>query len=113
MVVATLFATMGGSAFADEPIGVVKRAKGDVRIERSGEQIPAAHGTLVYRGDRLVTGAAGSASVAMRRTPQLSVGPNTDVTMDRYAADEMPSVKRQPPAILAGLASYFAVNRHR
>lgn len=113
MVVATLFAMIGGSAFADEPIGVVKRAKGDVRIERSGEHIQAQHGTLVYRGDRLVTGNAGSASVTMRRTPQLSVGPNTDVAMDRYAADELPAVKRQPPAILAGLASYLAVNRHR
>jgi hypothetical protein len=49
----------------------------------------------------------------MRRAAPLSVGPENDLTLDRYAADERPVVKRPAPAILQGLASFFAVNRQR
>jgi hypothetical protein len=113
VVLAGALAIVGTAAWAEEPIGVIKRAKGDVRIERAGEHIPVAKGTLIQRGDRLITGPAASASVTMRRTAPITLGPGNDVTLDRYAADEQPTVNRAAPPILQGLASYFAVNRQR
>ena len=113
VILASLLAVVGGTALAEEPIGVIKRSKGDVRIERSGEHLPAGKGTLIQRGDRVITGPSGYASVTMRRTAPITLGPGNDVVLDRYAVDEQPVVKRPAPPILQGLASYFAVNRQR
>ncbi|HEX2828044.1 MAG TPA: hypothetical protein VHP37_16950 [Burkholderiales bacterium] len=113
VAVAALIAMMAGSVLAAEPIGVVNRSKGDVRIEREGEHLKAGRGALIYRGDRVITGPSAHASITMRRTAPLTLGPGNDIPIDRYAADEVPTVKRSPPAILQSLASYFAVNRQR
>src|SRR5688500_8543973 len=112
-MVASGLAFMTSVALADDPIGVIKRPKGEVRIERAGEHIPASNGTLVHRGDRLITGANGHATVTMRRAAPLTLGPGNDVALDRFAAEEHPTVKRPAPPILQGLASFFAVNRQR
>ena len=104
---------IGGSVLAAEPIGVVKRSQGDVRIERNGEHLRGARGSLLYHGDRVITGQNGHVSVTMRRTAPLTLGPGIDIPIDRYAADEIPAVTKAPPPILQGLASYFAVNRQR
>ena len=113
VVLAAVVAMLSSTALADDPIGLIKRSKGDVRIERSGEHIPAARGTLIQRGDRVITGSNGYASVTMRRTSPITLGPGNDVVLDRYAADEIPSVTRPAPPILQGLASFLAVNRQR
>src|SRR5690242_14999553 len=104
---------IGGSVLAAEPIGVVKRSQGDVRIERNGEHVKGVRGSLLYHGDRVITGQNGYASVTMRRAAPLTLAPGNDIPVDRYAADEIPSVTKAPPPILQGLASYFAVNRQR
>ena len=113
LVLASLLALLCTTAYAEEVIGVVKRVKGPVAIERAGLTQNAAPGAEVHRGDRVITGREGYASIAMRRAAPLSVGPENDLTLDRYAADERPVVKRPAPAILQGLASFFAVNRQR
>jgi hypothetical protein len=106
----TLLASM---ALAQETIGVVKRAKGHVAIERSGVQVPVIAGSELRRGDRLITGDNSYANLNMRRTAPLAVGPKNEVELDRYAAGAFPVVKRPAPPILQGLASFFAVNRQR
>jgi hypothetical protein len=104
---------VAGAVLADEPIGIIKRSKGDVRIERSGEHIPAGKGTLIQRGDRVITGPDAYASVTMRRTAPVTLGPGNDVVLDRYAVDEQPTVKRPAPPLLQSLASFLAVNKQR
>ena len=111
--VAAVFGLLAASSLAEEVIGVVKSSKGHVVIERAGVQVTPSRGTEVYRGDRLITGSAGHATVAMKRAAPVTVGPDNDVALDRFAADEMPVVKRPAPAILQGLASFLAVNRQR
>jgi hypothetical protein len=113
VVLAGALAILGSSALADEPIGVIKRARGDVRIERSGEHIPAKKGSLIRRGDRVITGPSSYANVTMRHAAPITLAPGNDVVLDRFAADERPVVKRPAPPILQGLASFFAVNRQR
>ena len=100
-------------ALAQEPIGVVKRSQGHVVIERAGVPIAPKHGTEVHRGDRLVTGADGYASINMRRAAAISVGPHTEVALDRFAAEDKPVATRTAPRILQSLASFLAVNRQR
>ena len=113
VVLAGVLAAVGTAAWADEPVGVIKRAQGDVRIERAGEHLPAGKGTLVQRGDRVITGPTASATVTMRRAAPITLGPGNDVALDRFAADERPMVTNPAPPILQGLASFFAVNRQR
>jgi hypothetical protein len=112
VTLATALAFFATSALADA-IGVVKRAKGPVTIERSGVQVRAQPGAELQRGDRIITGQDGYATVSMRRTAPLTIGPANDVALDRYAADSMPVVKRPAPPILQSLASFLAVNRQR
>ena len=113
LIVATLLALLSTSAFADEVIGVVKRAQGPVMIERAGVKANVTRGAEIQRGDRVITGSDGYVSIAMRRTGPVTIGPESEVALDRFAADEQPIVKRAPPAILQSLASFFAVNRQR
>ncbi len=100
-------------AYAQEAIGVVKRSQGHVVIERAGVPITPEPGTVVHRGDRLVTGADGYTSISMRRAASISVGPHTAVALDRYAAEDKPIAARPAPSILQSLASFLAVNRQR
>ena len=113
LALAAGFGLLAVSSYAQEVIGVVKSSKGDVVIERAGVQVKPERGTEVHKGDRLITGPRSYATVAMRRAAPVSIGPDNDVSLDRFAADEFPVVKRPAPAILQGLASFLAVNRQR
>ena len=107
-----LLGISAGSVFA-QSIGVVKRSSGQVALERGDVQLPASAGTEVLRGDRLVTGPDGYATIHMRITGHVTVGPQTEVPLDRYAGDPQPVAKKRLPAVIEGLASFLAVNRQR
>ena len=92
---------------------MVKRSYGHVVLERGAEQIVPKAGTQIMQGDRLITGEDGYASISMRRAASVSVGANSAVPLDRYAADTAPVVRKPAPRILQSLASFFAVNRQR
>jgi hypothetical protein len=51
--------------------------------------------------------------VEMRGAAPVAIGPETDVALDRFAADEKRVVSRSAPRLLQSLASYFALNRQR
>lgn len=101
------------ASVAEEAIGVIKRSHGQVVIQRGTLEMTAKSGTEIQRGDRLITGGDGYASISMKRAASLSVGANSAVPLDRYAADAAPIVRRPPPGILQSLASFLAVNRQR
>lgn len=110
---AAIVALAATAAVAEETIGVIKRTHGHVVLERGTVQITAKPGIEIERGDRLITGGDGYASISMKRAASLSVGANSAVPLDRYAADAAPIVRRPPPGILQSLASFLAVNRQR
>ena len=113
IAVAVALGLLSAPALAQEVIGVVKNSKGQVAIERAGVRVSPTRGTEVRKGDRLITGPDSHATITMRRAAPVSVGPENDVALDRYAAEDIPLVKRAAPAILQGLASFLAVNRQR
>ena len=114
MIAAAVMLALGATAaVAEETIGVIKRTQGQVVLERGTVQMTARPGTEIERGDRLITGEDGYASISMKRAASLSVGAKSAVPLDRYAADAPPVVRRPPPGILQSLASFLAVNRQR
>src|SRR5688572_10023702 len=82
-VLVPILALWATSGLCQDGIGVVKRAQGQAVIERSGTKLPAARGTQVRKGDRIVTGARGNVDITMRGGA-LSVGPQANVAVDRF-----------------------------
>ena len=100
-------------AVAQDTIGQVKRAKGDVVVERAGQTLKAEKGTPLQRGDRVITGKSAYAYVEMRGAAPLAIGPETTVSVDRFRGDDKRIAHRSAPRLLQSLASYLALNRQR
>lgn len=74
-------------AWAADDAGVVKTAKGEVRIERSGIKIAAAPGIEVQQRDRIVTGQDGNVGILLKDNTMLTAGPNSTLDLNKYAFD--------------------------
>jgi len=74
------------SAFAND-VGVVKISKGTAAIERTGQRLPAPVGAKVREGDVVVTGPDGSVGVTFSDNTLLSIGPDSRLSIDRFAFD--------------------------
>ena len=70
-----------------EEIGQIKVSKGQVSVEREGKSLPGLVGTRLQTADVLRTGADGSAGITMDDDALLSVGPNSVLSLERYAFD--------------------------
>ena len=88
LVLAAFFLTglVGVKALANEA-GMVKSSRGQVMIEREGRSLAVAPGTKVFSSDRITTGADGSAGIALKDNTLLTVGPNSKLSLDRFAFD--------------------------
>ena len=64
--------------------GRIKVVSGSAYIMRGSDTIPARAGELVYAADGLRTGDGGSVGVTLRDDTRLSLGPNSEVRLDRY-----------------------------
>ena len=96
-----------GASAAD--IGQVKVAKGEVVVERAGASLPASAGTRLQAADTIRTGADGSAGITMEDDSLLSIGPNSVLSLDRYAFDATtrqgqfePSLQKGSLAVISG-----------
>lgn len=67
--------------------GMIKRSRGTASIERAGQRVAATAGTRVQEGDVIVTGADGSVGITFTDNTLLSIGPDSRLTIDRYAFD--------------------------
>jgi hypothetical protein len=56
-------------------------------MERGGQRTPLAVGMAVRQADTLLTGADGAVGVTFSDNSLLSAGPNSSLTIDRYAFD--------------------------
>ena len=86
-----VMATTASPAFAraqqPEPTaaGRVKIASGGVFIVRAGTTIPAQAGQPVFEGDTLRAGADGRLGVTLKDDTRLSLGPSSEIRLDRFA----------------------------
>jgi hypothetical protein len=74
-------------AFAQQPpaAGQIKIASGSVVIVRGTNTIPAQVGQPVYEADTLRTGDDGKVGITLKDDTRLSLGPNSEVRLDRFA----------------------------
>jgi hypothetical protein len=81
--VATLAAT---PALAQQSVtaGRIKVASGAAFIVRQGAAIPAQVGEVVFEADALRTGADGSIGITLQDDTRLSLGPNSEVRLERF-----------------------------
>lgn len=100
---------LAGVACAAGEAGTVKIAKGQVVIERSGQRLPAAVGDRVHSADRLITGGDGSVGITLRDNTRLSAGPNSVLSLDKFAFDSTThageldaSVKKGTLSVISG-----------
>jgi hypothetical protein len=68
-------------------IGQIKVSKGQVIVEREGRALPAGVGTRLQVSDVVRTGADGSVGITMDDDSLLSAGPNSVLSLDRFAFD--------------------------
>jgi hypothetical protein len=74
-------------AFAQQPetaAGRIKIASGSVFVVRTGGLVPAHAGQTIFEGDGLKTGADGSLGIALKDDTRVSLGPGSEVRVDRF-----------------------------
>lgn len=83
-LVATL---VSGFALAAPEAGTIKTVKGAVTLHRDGQTLTIAVGGKVFASDRVVTGVDGSVGITLRDNTLLSAGPNSVLSLDKFAFD--------------------------
>ena len=73
-----------GPGRADPPIGVVKVVKGEAFVQRGDQALPARDGMRLAEGDLLRTGPDGRLGVLLRDDTRLSLGPDSEIRIDRF-----------------------------
>ena len=106
-VVLALFSGWVAAASAAD-IGQVKIAKGQVTIERQGVTTPATVGARLQVADTVRTGADGSVGITMDDDSLLSAGPNSALSLDRYAFDSTTNQGRLDTSLNKGTLSVIS-----
>jgi hypothetical protein len=92
-VLAFLFAAMlpgalaTGAAVAADNIGVTSAAQNHVEGVMGSQTTPLKVGSPVYQNEHVRTAAASTAQLLFRDQTSLSVGPSSDVTLDKFVYD--------------------------
>ncbi|MEZ5293578.1 MAG: FecR family protein [Vicinamibacterales bacterium] len=73
------------SLAAQSAAGRIKVATGSASIVRAGDVTPATPGAEVFASDVLRTAADGRLSVMLKDESRLSIGPNTELALTRFA----------------------------
>ena len=81
VLVLVLFVATAG---ASSPIGLVKVTEGMATVQRGDEMLPARLGLALQEGDVLRTGADGRMGVVLRDDTRLSLGPESEIRIDRF-----------------------------
>jgi hypothetical protein len=84
---AAAFAVAFASPALAADIGQIKNAKGEVSVERAGQAQPGSVGLRLQTSDVVRTGADGSVGISMSDNSLLSLGPNSQLSLDRYEFD--------------------------
>src|SRR5437762_6849952 len=68
-------------------IGQIKISNVSVTVERATQSLPGAVGMRLQTSDVITTGADGSVGITMSDDSLLSAGPNSALSLDRFAFD--------------------------
>jgi hypothetical protein len=88
--------------------GRVKVASGDVFIVRANKTIPAKAGQVVYEADALRTGADGRIGVTLRDDTRVSLGPSSEVRLNRFVYAPSDGRLGFAMRVVRGVAAYVS-----
>jgi hypothetical protein len=75
---------INASQAQEAPIGYVKTTEGEASVVASGKITKATPGTAIQLGHVLKTGKQGSMGVTFKDNTIMSLGPDTELTVDEY-----------------------------
>lgn len=108
-VVVVASALLASPAFAQQPAaGRIKVASGAVFVVRGGTPQPAQAGQLVYEADSLRTGADGRIGVTLNDDTRVSLGPSSEVRLDRFTYAPAESQLALVLRVVRGVAAYVS-----
>ena len=82
-----LFAMRPEAARADDPIGQVKTASGEVTVLRAGATSKLAIGDHVFQSDVVATGHDGTVGITFADNSMMSLGPDSRLSLDQFSFD--------------------------
>jgi len=108
--VASMFVLAATPLFAQDPVaaGRIKNASGSVFIVRAGKQLPAQAGHVVFEADGLRTGPDGRLGITLKDDTRLSLGPSSEVRLDRFMYAPENGQLGLVLKVLRGVAAYVS-----
>jgi hypothetical protein len=108
--VAVMVLLGGSAAFAQQatPAGRIKIASGAAFVVRGGAQMPAQAGQVLYESDTLQTGTDGRLGVTLKDDTRVSLGPASEVRLDRFAYAPAESQMALVLRVVRGVAAYVS-----
>jgi hypothetical protein len=88
--------------------GRIKVASGAATIVRQGVAMPAKPGELVFEADGLRTGGDGRLGVTLKDDSRISLGPNSEVRLDRFLFAPATDGVGFGLTVLRGLLAYIS-----
>jgi hypothetical protein len=107
---ALLVVVAAAPALADSPAaaGRIKIVSGDAVVVRADGTVPAQVGQVVFEADRLRTGPDGRLGVTLKDDTRLSLGPSSEVRLDRFAFAPAEGRLGLTLNVLRGLVAYVS-----
>jgi hypothetical protein len=96
-------------AFAQQTIaGRIKVASGAAFVVRGGASVPAQAGDALYEADTLRTGTDGRLGVTLKDDTRVSLGPSSEVRLDKFAYAPAEGQIGLVLRIIRGVAAYVS-----
>jgi hypothetical protein len=110
ILVGSLLVVLGSSpAFGQPaPVGRVKIAKGTAFVVRGDQALPAKVGDPLYEADALRTGPDGQLGVTLKDETRISLGPASEVRVDRFVYAPAESQCAVALRLVRGVAAYVS-----
>lgn len=108
LVLAASPAFAGGQQQEPTAAGRIKIASGSVFIVRAGATIPAQSGQVVFEADTLRTGADGRLGLTLKDDTRLSLGPSSEIRLDRFAFAPAEGRLAFALNVVKGMAAYVS-----
>jgi len=110
VIVLTLVLASTTPALSQEPVaaGRIKVASGSAFIVRESKMIPAQVGHVVFVADGLRTGADGRIGVTLKDDTRVSLGPGSEVRLDRFVYAPQDGRLGLVLKIVRGVAAYVS-----
>jgi hypothetical protein len=108
---ATLVLLSAAPAFAQPqpaPAGTIKIVSGAAFVVRESGTIQAQPGQPVYEADTLRTGPDGKLGVTLKDDTRLSLGPNSEIRLDRFAYEPAEGQLGFVLKVVRGMAAYVS-----